>query len=250
MGVPILTYHSIDDSGSVVSTPPGVFRRQMQHLKEAGYSAITLGRFAELRRNGEPHPERTVVLTFDDGFMNFYTEAFPVLAPYSFKATVFLVTSLCGRHNDWAGNPPDLPRSELLDWGQIRELDAHGIEFGSHTRTHPDLTRLSATTMKSEMTDSKTEISDRLGREVSTFAYPYGRVNPKVRQTAADNFEASCSTNLGKVNAKHDRASLNRIDAYYLSNQRLFEMMATPAFDNYLRFRQAMRRVRSIVAGN
>lgn len=250
MSVPILTYHSIDESGSVISTHPSVFRRQMQHLKDAGYRTITLGEMAERGKNLVSHSEKTVVLTFDDGFRNFYTDAVPILLRHGFRATVFLVTSFCGRHNDWAGNPADLPRSELLDWSEICELDANGIEFGSHTRTHPDLTRLSVEEMTSEMLDSKAEISDRLGREVSTFAYPYGRINSEARRVALDNFEASCSTNLGKVKARHDRASLNRIDTYYLSNQRLFEMMPTPAFDNYLRLRQAMRRVKSVLVGH
>lgn len=249
MGVPILTYHSIDESGSIISTSPHVFRRQMQHLSDAGYKAITLGEMVARQGKSEVLPEKTVVLTFDDGFRNFYTEAYPVLRANDFKATVFLVTDLCGRHNDWAGNPQDLPRSELLDWKEIRELDADGIEFGSHTRTHPDLTQLRAQKITSEMLDSKAQISDRLGREVSTFAYPYGRMNSEARRIALENFDASCSTDLGKVRSQHDRASLNRIDSYYLSNQRLFEMMPTVAFDNYLRLRQAMRRVRSVLVG-
>ena len=246
--VPILTYHSIDDSGSIISTAPSVFRRQMKYLKDAGYEAITLGEMATRQKKGAPLSGKIVVLTFDDGFRNFYTEAFPVLSDHNFRATVFLVTDFCGGHNDWSGNPKELPRSELLDWKEIRELDETGIEFGSHTKTHPDLTRLSTNDMTTEMLDSKAKISYALGRDVSTFAYPYGRSNVEVRRIALENFDASCSTNLGKVSAGHDRASLNRIDTYYLSNQRLFEMLPTAAFDNYLFFRRAMRKVRSVLA--
>lgn len=222
----------------------------MRHLKDADYEAISLGEMVSLQKKAKALSEKTVVLTFDDGFKNFYSEAYPVLGEHNFKATVFLVTGFCGDHNDWEGNPKGLPRSEILDWKQIREMDADGIEFGSHTRTHPDLTRLSAEQMKGEILDSKAEISDQLGRDASTFAYPYGRMNRESRQIAFENFDASCSTNLGKVGIHHDPASLNRIDTYYLSNQRLFEMMPTAAFDNYLRLRQAMRRVRSVLAGH
>jgi len=250
MSVPILTYHSIDDGGSIISTDPKVFSRQMQHLKSEGYKSITLGEMARQQSAGDAFSERTVVLTFDDGFRNFYTEAFPILQAHGFSATVFLVTDLCGLHNDWSGNPPDLRRSELLSWKDIRELDADGIEFGSHTRTHPDLTRLSLEQLSTEMLDSKAEISDRLGHDVTTFAYPYGRLNSEARRIALENYQASCSTNLGKVAAGDDLASLNRIDTYYISNPRLFEMLPSAAFENYLRLRQAMRRVRTVFAGH
>lgn len=248
MRVPILTYHSIDDSGSIVSTAPQVFRRQIRHLAEAGYRAITLGEFAEMQHLSGTVADNLVVLTFDDGFRNFYTDAYPTLAEHNFKATVFLVTDRCGGHNDWAGNPRDLPRSELLGWDEIRELSKAGIEFGSHTRTHADLTRLKSKEVRDEMLDSAQKIGDKLGRTVSTFAYPYGRMNAESRRIAFDRFAASCSTKLGKVGSRFDKTALNRIDAYYLSNQRLFEMMPTVAFDNYLRLRHAMRRVRSVLS--
>lgn len=222
----------------------------MRHLKNEGYQVVPLSEMARRQRTEQALPERTVVLTFDDGFRNFYTEAFPILQAYGFRATVFLVTDLCGRYNDWPGNPPGLRRSQLLSWTEIRELDSAGIEFGSHTRTHPDLTRLSPEQIACEMVDSKAELTDRLGHDVATFAYPYGRLNSEARRIALENYQAACSTNLGKVVAGDDPASLNRIDTYYLSNRRLFEMLPTSAFDSYLRIRQAMRRVKTAVAGH
>lgn len=219
----------------------------MSYLKNAGYEAITLGEFAARKRRGPVFAEKTVVLTFDDGFRNFYTEAFPILSDCNFKATVFLVTDFCGGHNDWSGNPANLPRSQLLKWEEIRELDAAGVEFGSHTRTHQDLTRLKPKEAISEMLDSKATISDALGRDVPTFAYPYGRISVEARRIALENFDVSCSTNLGKVRTKHDPASLNRIDTYYLSNQRLFEMLPLAAFDKYLQLRQTMRKMKSVL---
>lgn len=248
--VPIITYHSIDNSGSVISTPPNIFRRQMKHLSESGYSAIPLRELAAMLRNKIAVPKKTVVLTFDDGFKNFRSEVFPILSEYNFSGTVFLVTDFCGKHNDWAGNPDGFPRSELLSWEEIRKLDSYGIEFGSHTRTHQDLTNLTFEKMESEVVESKMAIADQLGRETTTFAYPFGRANAAVRKTANRNFEASCSTDLGKVNARSNLSSLNRIDSYYLSNQRLFAGLETAAFDNYLRLRQAMRHIKSLAAGN
>lgn len=248
LSVPIITYHSIDKSGSVISTAPYVFRRQMKHLSELGYQAIPLRELAASLNSKTAFPAKTVVLTFDDGFKNFYLEAFPILSEYNFSGTVFLVTDFCGKYNDWPGNPTSFPRSELLSWEEIKELDSYGIEFGSHTRTHQDLTRLTVEKVESEMVESKTAIANILGRETITFAYPFGRSNAAARQIAKRNFKASCSTNLGKVSSESDSSSLNRIDAYYFANQRLFEKFPTAAFDNYLRFRQTIRDVKSLLA--
>ncbi|MEO6051263.1 MAG: polysaccharide deacetylase family protein, partial [Pyrinomonadaceae bacterium] len=97
MNIPILTYHSIDESGSVISTAPDVFRQQMKFLKEANWNVVSLSELACLFLNKTPLKSQTAVLTFDDGFRNFYTTAFPILEEYNFKATVFLVTDYCGK---------------------------------------------------------------------------------------------------------------------------------------------------------
>lgn len=248
--IPIITYHSIDDSGSVVSISPSVFRRQMKYLSGAGYSTMPLRGLVSEFKNGHNLPEKPVVLTFDDGFKNFYSHAFSVLSEYNFCATVFLVTDFCGRHNDWGGNPPELPRSELLSWSDIKDLNDAGIEFGSHTKTHPDLAKLSRAEAEAEIVASKQTIEDALGRETMTFAYPFGRYNEFVKNIAASNFGASCSVRLGKVTTRSDLSSLKRIDAYYLKNQKLLEMMSSPAFDRYMSFRQTLRSVKSFVSGN
>jgi peptidoglycan/xylan/chitin deacetylase (PgdA/CDA1 family) len=248
--VPILTYHSVDESGSIISTAPDVFRQQMKSLSASGYKAISLkellGFFSE---NKIPAP-KTVALTFDDGFQNFYTTAFPVLQEYGFQATVFLVTDHCGKYNDWGDNPPKLPRSKLLSWQEIKELNDCGIEFGSHTRTHPDLTQIDAAQADREIVESKQEIENALGTEVTTFAYPYGKFNPSVKQVAEKTFAAACSTNLGKARRTSDFFSLERIDTYYLSNPRIFNSLSSRAFDRYLRVRQAMRDFKSLISPN
>ena len=120
--IPIITYHSIDSSGSIVSTTPQLFRQQIATLSDAGYRSITLEEFSLMTRAGRWPSPKSVILTFDDGFANFYDEAAPVLEEYSFNATVFLVTTKCGEFNDWAGNPSNLPRSAILSWSQVKEL--------------------------------------------------------------------------------------------------------------------------------
>lgn len=248
--IPILTYHSIDESGSVISTKTETFRWQMKLLSESGYRVVTLADLISLLGGGEELPDKLAALTFDDGFQNFYTTAFPVLDQYGFKATVFLVTDFCGGHNDWGGNPPELPRSALLSWHQIKELSSNGIEFGSHTRTHPDLTEISAEKVREEIAGAAAAIADATGRKPETFAYPFGRYNAAAKQVVEENFIAACSTNLGKIGFGSDLYSLERIDTYYLSDPKVFGSLATRSFDHYMRFRQVMRDLKAFVHRN
>ena len=250
VSVPILTYHSIDESGSVISTASDVFRRQMKYLSETNYNVVSLSDLVRSLVDKTPIPPKTVVLTFDDGFQNFYTAAFPVLTQYRFNATVFLVTDYCGKYNDWTGNPSDLPRSKLLSWQEIKELNESGIDFGSHTRSHPDLKKLPAEKVKKEVVESKLAIEEALGCEVTTFAYPYGSYNAAVKRAAEETFGSACSTKLGKVQRGSDRYSLERVDSYYLSNQKVFNSLSSQSFDRYLKIRRVMRDFKSLINRN
>jgi peptidoglycan/xylan/chitin deacetylase (PgdA/CDA1 family) len=246
VNVPILTYHSIDTSGSVISTKPEVFRSQMEHLSENGYQVVTLNHLIRELTKSDSDLTKTVAITFDDGFQNFYTSAFPVLEEYGFKATVFLVTDFCGKTNDWAGNPKDFPLSKVLSWTEIRELNKHGIEFGGHTLTHPDLTKIPEFQLEKEIKDSKAQIEDSIGCEVTTFAYPFGKFNAKVKETVEKSYEAACSVTLGKVHQGSDFFGLERVDAYYLADLRIFSHISSKSFDGYLRIRQFIRNIKAL----
>ncbi|MGI8470337.1 MAG: polysaccharide deacetylase family protein [Pyrinomonadaceae bacterium] len=238
---PILTYHSIDESGSVISIRAETFRAQMKFLSENNFNVVSLKTFGKHLAENKNLPPKTIILTFDDGFENFYTTAFPVLNEYNFTATVFLITDYCGKFNDWSGNLSTLAPRKLMGWKEIRELSENNIEFAAHSRTHPDLTKLSVAEAEREMAESKLTIEENLGAEVTDFAYPYGIFNATVRNLAEKNFRTACSTNLGKTKSADDLFSLKRIDAYYLRNERIFRSILSANFDLYLSFRQAMR---------
>ncbi len=208
---------------------------------------MSVGELVACLRNNARMPERAVSIAFDDGYGNVFTEAYPILQEYGFTATVFLVTDYCGRHNDWPGNLPALARRPLLSWPQIREMRQNGIEFGAHTRTHPNLTLLARPQLLDEIAQSKSEIEDRTGSAVKTFAYPYGRHNNEVRAAVQEHFDGACSTDLGRVGLSSDLYLLRRFDMYYLSRLSLFRKLETAELNAYLQLRQALRGLRQFL---
>lgn len=238
----ILTYHSIDDGGSVLSVSPALFAQQMGLLAGGGIAVVALDRLLEMRHD---HPSEPVLaITFDDGFRNVYEHAFPVLRRYGFPATIFLVTDYCGKTNDWPTQPPRVAREPLLDWPEIREMAEAGISFGAHTATHPDLTRLSAASVEEELLRSKRTIENTLGRSVGAFAYPYGAYDDSVRRLAGRHFALACSARLGFVGAGSDPLALPRLDLYYLKHPRIFGSLFSPLTDAYIGLRHAARECR------
>ena len=242
--VPILTYHSIDDSGSIISTSPGKFRSQMQHLKNTSSNVISLNDIVNYLRHNQPFPPKSIALTFDDGFRNFYQIAYPILREFGFGATVFLVPEHCGKNNQWAGQPRGIPKLDLLQWNEVKEMAEDGIDFGAHTMSHPDLSLLSPDEIKNEITASKQAIQDRLGREVLFFAYPYGKLNRHTKRIVEDEFYGACVTELGFADLKSDIYSLPRIDMFYFSQNNLFSWYGKSIFSLYLSMRSALRSFR------
>lgn len=239
--LPILTYHSIDSSGSVISTSPSNFQRQMQWLHKQGFQALSLAEAVKLVRARQSFPERACVVTFDDGYETVYREAFPVLEELGFTSTVFLVTGYCGKRNSWPGHVSPVGAQSLLTWAHIDEMARHHFEFGSHTVTHPDLACVTPQEAEREMWESKEMIQERLGRPVEVFAYPYGKYAQWTVDLARRHFTGACSTILGKATSGDDPGLLPRVDMYYLSSQRLMESLDTRGMDWYLGLRQAFR---------
>jgi peptidoglycan/xylan/chitin deacetylase (PgdA/CDA1 family) len=132
----------------------------------------------------------------------------------------------------------------MLSWEEIREMHRAGISFGAHTRTHRDLTRLPDHEVKAEILDSKHMIEDALGVAVASFAYPYGQYDSRVAGFVRPHFVCACSDKLGLVTERSDLYALERVDAYYLRSDRLFDVMLTPLFPYYVRMRSVPRALR------
>ena len=244
--ISILTYHSIDMSGSVVSCAPRDFADQMMHLSDEGFRGVSLNEAVTHRERHGSWPHKSVALTFDDGFSNFYQCALPVLMKHGFAATVFIISGHMNGVNDWDKPPAQLGTQKMLSWQQASELAASGIEIGSHTRSHPDLRLCDPERAQREMSDSRKEIEDHLGCEVNNFAYPYGGTSRTLCSLAAKEFSAACTTQLRRANSDA-LDSLPRIDMYYLRSQRSFQRLLKGELDQYLAVRSVGRAIRSVL---
>jgi len=237
----ILTYHSIDPSGSVISTTPELFARQMELLAGLEIPVVPL---PEL-----PATPGAVAITFDDAYRNFRTAALPVLASHSLPATVFAVADYCGRTNDWLGDHAAIPRLPLMDSNELRELHRAGIAIGSHTLTHPVLPELPKERIAEELSHSRRRLEEWIGAPVETVAYPYGACSAAVRRIAREHYRIGCGTRLWYVEGVTDPLELPRIDSFYLKNLKIFERVLNQRGRTRLRFRRLLRETRQWATG-
>lgn len=229
--VRILYYHSVSDLPVRSSVAPEVFAAHMEHLSRHDYRVLSLTEAVQCLQTRSPLPAKSVVLTFDDGFVDNYEQAFPILTRFNFPATVFLATSYIG-----SGRLPTLTRTEFvpqpLTWEQVKEMHASGVEFGSHTLTHPMLSQVPLERVRQEVRDSKRLMEDILGAPVRFFCYPRGNFSVAVRQTVQDEgYAAACTIRPGVNDANTDLFMLKRT---YMSRRDTVEGFAkkmTGAYD-------------------
>jgi peptidoglycan/xylan/chitin deacetylase (PgdA/CDA1 family) len=241
--LPILTFHAVDDRASVISFPVNLFKRGMASLHGNAYRTLNLTGIIDHLQHGIPFPAQSFVITFDDGYQSVYEEAFPILQSYGFSAIVFLTTGSRGHQTDALRLPSMCGRS-MLSWSEIREMQRCGIEFGAHTLTHPDLTRLSIKSAEREICESKAIIENALSTSVASFAYPYGRYDTRSREIVRRHFTCASSDKLGLAHTGSDVFALERVDAYYLRSRRLFDLISTAFFPWYIYGRNLPRQIR------
>lgn len=182
---PVLMYHEIADASqtsSRLAVSPAVFAAQLAYLRDADYTALTAGALSAILAGGRGKlPERPVVLTFDDGYEDFYRQAMPLLDRYGFTGTLFMTSGWLAE----AGGRRDGLRP-MLSWRQLAEAAHGGIEVGAHSSQHPELDRLPEKLLREELYSSKSLLEDELGMPVPGLAYPFGYSNARVRQVARE----------------------------------------------------------------
>lgn len=177
-GIPILMYHKVGvaPAGSKLMklwVTPAEFRRQMEYLSKNGWHPITFKDLYSHWDKGTPLPKKPVILTFDDGYQNNFTEAFPILRDFGFRAVIYVVVQTVGFDNQWH-NPASETRIPMISWAQLKEMQKAGWEIGSHTMNHPNLGRTDIKDVKREVEKSRAIIAEFLEETPDSFAYPYG----------------------------------------------------------------------------
>jgi peptidoglycan/xylan/chitin deacetylase (PgdA/CDA1 family) len=171
----------------------------MAYLKDYGYQVLGFDEFIKLKAASGPAPRKSVVITFDDGYEDNYTNAFPVLKKYGYPAIIFLPTDLIGQKGH-------------MTWEQVAEMSRYGIAFGSHGRRHEYLPDLTVEQQRDEIFESKRILQERLRQTVDYFAYPIGGFNDTIKKMVQEaGYKAAASTNRSYDRYNKDLFELNRI---------------------------------------
>jgi peptidoglycan/xylan/chitin deacetylase (PgdA/CDA1 family) len=246
-GLRILCYHSVADVRHDLAVRPAAFHRQMAMVAASGATPI---RLADAMALPAPLERRFVAVTFDDGYQDNVAAAEAVLAALGIPATVYLPTGIidAGAGYDWFRPPP-----EPLDWQACRAaIDRGTLDFQSHTRTHRLLPDLDAAAADEEIAGSKRDLEDRLGRPVTSFAYPAGQYAQRdVRLVAGAGYAAAVTTRPGTTHAPGGSFELPRTCVYGADDDDVFAARLTGALDRPSPIQEALhrRRSRSRVAG-
>jgi peptidoglycan/xylan/chitin deacetylase (PgdA/CDA1 family) len=206
----ILYYHRVDEDDHRSCVRPAAFRQQMRYLAEHDYPVLSLTELYHALETRASLPQRSIVLTFDDGFADNFHNAYPVLRTHAFPATIFLTVGFIGS----ATLPVFSDQSLLfppLTWGHVSEMNHHGIAFGSHTLSHPMLPMLSEAEARKEIADSRRVLTEQLGHPVEFFCYPRGAFSPTVQKLVQQaGYTGACSTIPGAIHFDSNRFALPR----------------------------------------
>ncbi len=210
----VICYHCIKDEAWPHLRPTKIadFEKQMQYLSKA-YNPISLERMAQHIQNGTSLPSKAIAVTFDDGYQDNYENAYPILKKYNIPATFFLTTGFIGTGEIpvWDKEYYTAEKALMLSWEQVREMSYSDISFGSHTLTHPFLTRIPRKQAQREIRLSKDIIEQQIGKTVTTFAYPSGNFDSEIKGIVKEaGYSAAVSTIAGHNSAHDDVHALKR----------------------------------------
>ncbi|WP_339005166.1 polysaccharide deacetylase family protein [Fusobacterium animalis] len=221
--IPVIMYHRVinnPENEGVYGTYiyEDMFKKHLQYLKDKNYTVITFKDLDKIGwRNRFEKDKKYIFITFDDGYKDNYELAFPILKEFGFKATIFLMGSLT--YNEWdvkAGGEKEFP---LMSVEMIKEMQDYGIEFGAHTFNHPKLNTLSNEEIEHQIVDVKKPLEEKIGKEIITFAYPYGILNDYAKEMAKKaGYTFALATDSGSVCLSDDLYQIRRIAIFPNTN--------------------------------
>jgi peptidoglycan/xylan/chitin deacetylase (PgdA/CDA1 family) len=217
MLTPALLYHKIsrprrDSRIRGAFTPPKRFRRQLIFLKQKGFVFYTASEIIKHFQSHGEFPKRGIALTFDDGWKDNYTNAFPVLRDLGITATIFIIPTAIGQMSTTATTPASNRPYAHLTREEILEMNAAGIEFGSHTMNHRHLNEISEAEVKSEIVEAKQALEALLQKTCWTMAYPAGFVSETAQQAVKDAGHIGAFSTVYGPTDRIDLLALNRIE--------------------------------------
>jgi peptidoglycan/xylan/chitin deacetylase (PgdA/CDA1 family) len=217
--IPILMYHSISnpEQASKAFRPftlsPALFAQHLAYLREHGYTPICVSEYIAMRQRQawQDLPERPIMLTFDDGFADFFREALPLLQRYRFPATLYIATSFVNGTSRWLQRSGEGSR-QMLTWEQVSESAASGIECGAHSHHHMQLDTLPYCQARAEVYDSKQLLEEYSGKTVQSFAYPHGYHSKAIKQIVREaGFTSACTVKFCMSTRESDVFALPRL---------------------------------------
>lgn len=210
--LPVLMYHGIVDTFNgkleVGQSPYYIttsqFQSQMRYLHENRYRTVPLSQLIEMSNNNSTSDngswDKSIFITFDDGYQNNYIHAFPILKQYSFNATFFIIVSRIGSNN-------------YLSWEQLKQMANEGMEIQSHTLNHNPLEILSLTDVEKELRLSKEILEQKLRKSVTIVSYPHGSYNKKIIELVKKSgYNASCTSEIKFLNCESNLFKIGRFD--------------------------------------
>jgi peptidoglycan/xylan/chitin deacetylase (PgdA/CDA1 family) len=217
--VPILMYHSISEQATPrfkqFTVPQKVFAEQMEFLHTHGYTPITTTQYIQAKQqNYVGLPARPVIITFDDGFADFYSAALPILQQYGFSATLYVTTAYINGTSRWLQHEGEGERP-MLTWEQLKEISDLGIECGGHSHTHPQLDTLTVAQARDEIIRNKQLLEEHLGRSITSFAYPFGYHTANIRKQVQEaGYTTACAVKHAMSTDATDPFALARWTVY------------------------------------
>jgi peptidoglycan/xylan/chitin deacetylase (PgdA/CDA1 family) len=228
----ILGYHSVSKyRQDALAVRVDDFENQMAWLHSHGYRSMTLAQFITQTITKK---ERIVIITFDDGYADNYTLAFPILKKYGFVATIFLVSDYVNTDHVFYWDVPKITAQsnqawyKLLTWEQVEEMSTYGIEFGSHTCTHPELTNVSTKLCMEELARSRANLQARLGHEIVSFCYPRGDLNTEVIQMVEKVGYSCAVVTPPRYGIPLSHYTLRRVGIHYANTSLIFRLKTIP----------------------
>lgn len=246
--MPVIMYHRVvedkEENKGVHGTYITVekFEEHMKYLKDKGFKTVT---FEDLKNGNYRHRfdrgNKWIVLTFDDGYKDNYTHAFPILKKYGFKSVIYLLGTL--KYNKWDVDNPENPekRFPLMDDNEILEMQEYGIEFGGHSMTHSKMSKLDKNTAREEIIESKAILEKKLGRKLNCFAYPYGDRDEGVKKFAEEEgYEFAVATDSGDISFQEDLYNIRRIGIFPTNGLRSFKRKTSGKY-NFIKLKREHR---------